>query len=44
MKSIRKIAVFPFEVLLMVLVAVYVLVEFAGGVVGSLCRLIEGEQ
>ena len=44
MKSFRKIAVFPVEVLLMLLVAVHVISQFACMAVGSLCRLIEGPK
>lgn len=44
MKSIRKITVFPLEVLLMVLVAVFVISECACMALGGLCRLIEGKQ
>jgi len=44
MKLVRKMATFPFEVLLAICVAVYVIVDYVCHAVGWLCRAIEGDQ
>jgi len=44
MKFARKMATFPFEVLLAICVSVYVIVEYMCEAVGWLCRAIEGDQ
>jgi hypothetical protein len=43
MKALRRIAVFPLEVVLGVCVVVYVVTELVCYVVGRLCQLIEGD-
>lgn len=44
MKDIRRLAVFPVELLLMLVVAIYAATEVLADSLGRLCRLIEGEQ
>ena len=44
MKTFRKYATFPFEVILAFCVAVYVAAECICDAVGWLCRAIEGDQ
>lgn len=44
MKPLRRLAVFPLELVLAALVLLYVLTECAATAVGALCRLIEGRQ
>jgi hypothetical protein len=44
LKKFRKIAVFPFETLLVAVVALYTATYAAGALLGWLCRFIEGDQ
>jgi hypothetical protein len=42
MKTIRRLVVFPFEVLLAVCVLTFVLTEVTCLLLGQLCQLVEG--
>jgi hypothetical protein len=42
MKTIRRLAVFPFEALLAVCVLTFVLTEVTCLLLGQLCQLVEG--
>lgn len=44
MKRLRRLAVFPFEVILFVCVCLYVALETTCRLVGWLCQLIEGPR
>jgi len=43
MKNIRRVAVFPLEVVLFACVAVNVVTEFICMAVGQLCQIVEGD-
>ena len=44
MKTLRKLAIFPLELVLMGLVLLYVLTECACMAVGLFCRWVEGKK